>query len=177
MMVRVWDPLVRIFHWSLVASFAIAWLSAEESNTLHEQAGYVAAGLIGFRLIWGFVGSRYARFAQFLKGPGTVIGYLRAMVAGSEPRHLGHNPAGAVMVVALLLGMAGTAWTGWMMTLPQYTRVEWVKEGHEALAIGMLFLVALHVGGVLLASWRHGENLARAMITGRKRQAGPTDIA
>lgn len=127
----MWDLLVRIFRWSLVASFAIAWLSAQESNTLHEQAGYVAAGLIGFRL----------------------IGYLRALVSGSEPRHLG------------------------TMTLPQYTRVEWVKEGHEALAIGMLFLVALHVGGVLLASWRHGENPARAMVRGRKRQAGPTDIA
>lgn len=175
-MIRVWDPLVRFFHWSLVASFAIAWLSAEEFDTLHEQAGYVAAGLIVFRLIWGLVGPRYARFAEFLKGPGTVISYFRAMVAGTEPRYLGHNPAGAVMIVVLLLGMAATAWTGWLMTLPQYARVEWVKESHEVLASGMLVLVALHVTGVFLASWRHGENLARAMITGRKRPAGPADI-
>ena len=113
--VRVWDPLVRLFHWGLVAAFATAWLTADEVQPVHEFAGYTVAGLVAFRLIWGLAGSRYARFAQFLKGPGATLAYLGSMLRGSERRYLGHNPAGAAMIVALLLTLSGTAFTGWLM--------------------------------------------------------------
>ena len=201
--VRVWDPLVRVFHWSLVAAFAMAWLTADELQPVHEIAGYTVAGLVAFRLVWGIVGSRYARFAQLLKGPGETLAYLGDMTRGKERRYLGHNPAGAAMVLALLVTLSGTAFTGWLMKepgrvamlpdLPQIASPAWadgdgeeygergevagpLKEAHETLANLMLLLVTLHVGGVVLASFRHHENLARAMVTGDKRAPGPGDI-
>lgn len=197
--VRVWDPLVRIFHWSLVGAFALAWLTADEWQTTHEIAGYVVAGLVAFRLAWGLVGGRYARFAQFLQGPAATLDYLRAMFGRRERRYLGHNPAGAAMIVALLVTLSATAFTGWLMEdpdritllpdLPQIVAPAYADEGetggideeeleevHEASANLLLLLVALHVGGVVLASFRHRENLARAMITGDKRAPGPGDI-
>lgn len=202
--VRVWDPLIRVFHWGLVAAFATAWLTADEVQPVHEFAGYTVAGLVAFRLIWGFAGSRYARFAQFVKGPGATLAYLGSMLRGRGRRYLGHNPAGAAMIVALLLTLSGTAFTGWLMAepdrvarfpaLPQIVAPAWadddgdeygegrevegaLEEIHETLANFMLVLAALHVGGVVLASVRHRENLARAMITGEKRAAEPGDIA
>ncbi len=176
-MIRVWDPLIRVFHWGLVASFAIAWVTAEGLEDLHEWAGYAAAALIGFRLIWGLIGPRYARFSQFVKSPRSVLAYLRAMLAGREKRYVGHNPAGALMILALLAGMAATAWTGWLLTLPQYAKMDLVEEGHEMIASLLLALVIAHVVGVFWATWRHQENLARSMVTGKKRKAGPKDIA
>ena len=200
--VRVWDPLIRVFHWGLVVAVAVAWLSAEEWDDLHAIAGYVVAALLAARLIWGLMGSRYARFTQFLRGPSAVIAYLRDMGRGRERRYLGHNPAGAAMILALLLTLAGTAFTGWLLedplriaALPELPQVvapafadddgygeygeagnEIVEELHEVLANGLLILIALHVGGVVLASVRHRENLARAMITGDKRAPDAGDI-
>lgn len=202
--VRVWDPLVRVFHWGLVGAFATAWLTADELQPAHEIAGYAIAGLVSFRLVWGFVGSRYARFAQFLNGPRETLAYLADMSRGKERRYLGHNPAGAAMIVALLVTLSGTAFTGWLMAeparvamlpdMPQIVAPAWadddgdeygargkaegaLEEVHETLANLMLLLAALHVGGVVLASVRHHENLARAMVTGDKRAPGPGDIA
>jgi len=204
--VRVWDPLVRVFHWGLVVAFATAWLTADELQPVHEFAGYTVAGLVAFRLGWGLVGSRYARFAQFLKGPGETLAYLGDMTRGKERRYLGHNPAGAAMIVALLVTLSGTALTGWLMaepdrlamlpSIPAIVAPAWadddgdareygdrgeaegpLKEVHETLANLMLLLAALHVGGGVLASFRHHENLARAMVTGDKRAPGPGDIA
>lgn len=204
--VRVWDPLVRAFHWGLVLAFATAWLTADEIQPVHEIAGYTIAGLVVFRLVWGLVGSRYARFVQFLKGPRDTLAYLGDVRRGKERRYLGHNPAGAAMVVALLVTLSGTAFTGWLMAEPERVAMlrdvpaivapAWadddgdeeeyggrgevegpLKEVHETLANLMLLLAALHVGGVALASFRHRENLARAMITGDKRAPGPGDIA
>ncbi len=201
-MLRIWDPLIRVFHWSLVVAFVVAYLSAEQLSTVHEIAGYVVAGLIAFRLIWGFVGGKYARFSQFLRGPSQTIGYIGDVVRGKEHRYLGHNPAGAAMTVALLLTLAGTAFTGWLLedgariaTLPEQPQIispadadggdaghggrgsEAVKEVHEVLANLMLLLIAAHVGGVVLSSFRHKENLARSMVTGDKRAADPADIS
>ncbi|MGP3698024.1 cytochrome b/b6 domain-containing protein [Rhodobacter sp. NSM] len=198
-MIRVWDPVVRFFHWALAACFALAWLTAEEAQGVHEWLGYAAAALVALRLVWGLTGSHYARFAQFVRGPGAVLAYLRDMATGRERRFIGHNPAGAAMIVALLLSMGGTAWTGWLMTEPERAAQlpaivapafaddddehgrgrgeSAVEEVHEALANLMLILVVLHLGGVALASMRHRENLARAMITGLKRPAEPGDVA
>ncbi|WP_240784249.1 cytochrome b/b6 domain-containing protein [Tabrizicola caldifontis] len=117
-MVRVWDPLVRVFHWGLVAAFATAWLAADEVQPVHELAGYTVASLVVFRLVWGFAGSRHARFAQFVTGPAATLAYLGAMLRGRERRYLGHNPAGAAMILVLLLTLSGTAFTGWLMTDP-----------------------------------------------------------
>ncbi|MDP4033599.1 MAG: cytochrome b/b6 domain-containing protein [Pseudorhodobacter sp.] len=198
-MIKVWDIGVRVFHWSLVATFAIAWLSSDDGSLVHEWSGYVAAGLIAFRLIWGLVGPRYARFSQFLTGPGAVKGYLKASLAGREPRYIGHNPAGALMIVALLLTMSGTIFTGWLLLEPARVAMlpalpaivgpafadddeehgdgSVVKDAHELLANLMLLLVVLHVAGVVVASRRHRENLAAAMISGLKRAPGPGDVA
>lgn len=174
--VRIWDPLVRIFHWSLAASFLVAWLSAEEWRALHLWAGYAAGALIAFRLLWGLVGPRYARFGQFVKRPSTVAGYLAAVLRGREARHLGHNPAGGAMILALLTGIAALCLTGWLSTTDAFWGVEWVEAAHETLADLLLALVGLHLLGVLVASLRHRENLPRAMVTGRKRPAAPGDV-
>ena len=174
--VRVWDPLVRVFHWCLVASFAIAWLSADEWDDLHIWAGYAAAALIAFRLVWGLVGTRYARFVQFVRSPGTVAAYLRDILTGRERRYLGHNPAGGLMILALISCMAALCLTGWLYTTDAFWGVEWVEETHEALANTLLALVGLHVAGVIIAGLRHRENLVRAMLTGRKRAPGPQDV-
>jgi cytochrome b len=174
--VKVWDPAVRIFHWSLVASFAVAWLSGDELERLHIWAGYAAAALVAFRLIWGLAGSRYARFVQFVRAPGDVADYLGDMARGRERRYLGHNPAGAAMIVALIAGLIGVCVTGWMYTIDAFWGVEWVEETHEVLANALLILVGLHVAGVVVASLRHHENLIRAMVTGRKRGPSAEDI-
>lgn len=175
--VRVWDPLVRFFHWSLVASFAVAWISADEWDDLHIWAGYAAGALIAFRLVWGLLGPRYARFGQFVRSPGAVAAYLKDIVSGRERRYLGHNPAGGAMILALILSLAALCLTGWMYTLDMFWGVEWVEETHEVLANLLLVLVALHLAGVVLASLKHQENLVRAMITGRKRAPAAGDEA
>lgn len=175
--VRVWDLAVRLFHWSLVASFAVAWISGDDWRDLHLWAGYAAAALVAFRLAWGLAGTRYARFRQFVRPPRVVVAYLRDLLAGREARYLGHNPAGGAMIVALLAALAGLCLTGWLQTTDAYWGVEWVEETHELLANLLLVLVGLHVLGVLLASLRHRENLVRALLTGRKRPAVPGDVA
>lgn len=167
--VRVWDPFVRVFHWSQAALIAVAWLTEDGPKTLHQTAGYIIAGMLALRVVWGFVGPRHARFSDFVRGPSTVLGYLRAMVAGREPRYLGHNPAGGAMVVALLLTVAGTAMTGWLQTTDAFWGSSVMEEIHQTLASLILVLVAAHLAGVTLASMRHDENLARSMVDGRKR--------
>lgn len=174
--VKVWDPIVRLFHWCLVVSFAVAWLTADTWDGIHEFAGYAAAALIGFRLIWGLVGPRYARFSQFVRSPGETLRYLGNMIRGTERRHLGHNPAGGMMIIGLIVALAGTALTGWMYTTDAFWGVAWVEETHEFLANLMLVLVTLHVAGVVFASFRHRENLARAMVIGRKRAPQSGDV-
>jgi cytochrome b len=110
--IKVWDPLLRIFHWSLVAAFTIAYVTEDEWQNLHVWAGYIVAGLIAFRLAWGFVGPQHARFSDFLFTPATVITYLKEMVALRAKRYIGHNPAGGAMVLALLLSLAATTLSG-----------------------------------------------------------------
>jgi cytochrome b len=175
--VKVWDPLIRLFHWSLVASFAVAWISADEWDDLHNWAGYAAAALIAFRLVWGLMGPRYARFSQFVRSPGAIAAYLRDLLAGREARHLGHNPAGGIMILLLIAGLAALCLTGWMQTVDAFWGEDWVEEVHEVLANLLLVLVGLHVAGVALASLKHRENLVRAMVTGRKRAPASGDEA
>ncbi len=167
--VKVWDPFVRIFHWSLVILFTVAFVSGDEWRKLHEPVGYVIAALVALRVVWGVVGSRHARFADFLYSPATVLGFARDMLRFRARRYLGHNPLGGLMVLALLAMIAGISATGYMMTTDAYWGVEWVEDAHKALVYATLALIALHIAGVLFASIEHSENLVRAMITGRKR--------
>ena len=167
--VPVWDVFVRVFHWSLAVSFAVAWITADEWDRLHEWAGYSASALVGLRIVWGFVGAPHARFSDFVRSPFVVLGYLGDVLRGRERRFLGHNPAGGSMIIALLFGICSLGVTGWMLTSNAFWGVEWVEDVHEVLANGLLALVPLHVAGVLMASFSHRENLVRAMLTGRKR--------
>jgi len=167
--VPVWDPLVRIFHWALVAAVATAWLTAEESLSAHEISGYVVAGLVAFRVLWGIVGPRRARFTDFVRSPAAILGFLRDTARFRAARHLGHNPAGGAMVIALLVALAVITGSGYMMTTDAFWGVRWVREAHEIAVNLTIVLLVLHVLGVVLASFEHRENLVAAMVTGRKR--------
>lgn len=166
--VKVWDILVRVFHWSFAACFAGAWLTAESERfrDMHVIFGYTCLGLVAFRLLWGFVGPQHARFANFVRGPAAIGRYLRSLLDGRPEHHTGHNPAGAVAIVLLLALAALAGASGWAV----YNDLggEWLEESHEFLASAMLAVVAVHLAGVAVASWLHRENLARAMLTGRK---------
>jgi len=169
---RVWDPLVRIIHWGIAGAFLLAWLSAEEMMGVHEAAGLTIIALIGVRALWGLIGSRYARFTDFVPSGGGLFAYLRGMVTGRAPRHRGHNPAGGAMAVTLWFCLLGTAALGLLTRYPLSSLRpydHWLEEAHEVLANGTLVLVALHVAGVLVSSLLHHENLIVAMLTGRKR--------
>jgi cytochrome b len=169
--------LVRVFHWTLVLCFLVAWFSAQVWESLHDWAGYAAGALVIVRIVWGFAGARYARFSQFVRPPRVVIGYLKAIAAGSEARFIGHNPAGAAMIVVLLIAMAAAVATGWMLTTDALWGVTWAQHLHSVVAHGLLLLVLLHLAGVALASLRHRENLPRAMVTGDKRAPQAGDVA
>lgn len=166
--VRVWDPLVRVLHWSLVVAVALAWVTAEELERAHEVIGYLVLAIVAVRLVWGFVGSRHARFSDFVRPPREVLAHARAVLEGTAPRHLGHNPIGGWMILALLAALLATAGTGWLAQEIGGRLGHLFEEVHEAAANGLLVLIGLHVLGVLAESWRAGENLVRAMITGRK---------
>ena len=169
--VRVWDPLVRVFHWALAAAFVIAWATSEDMASAHEFAGYVILGLIAFRLVWGLIGSRHARFTDFLYRPRTILRFLMDSLAFRARRYIGHNPAGGAMVIALLVALAATAGSGFMMTTDAFWGVRWVRETHGLAFNLLLLLVILHLAGVALASFEHRGNLVKAMFTGRKRTA------
>lgn len=132
-LIRVWDPFIRIFHWTLVAAFAIAYLTEGEPFWLHITAGFVVAGLVAARIVWGFVGPQHARFSDFVYGPSAIFGYLRNLFSGSAKRYLGHSPAGGAMVVALLLALAGTTGTGAYM---YFTGSSEKQQGETALTDG-----------------------------------------
>ncbi|MEJ2454495.1 MAG: cytochrome b/b6 domain-containing protein [Candidatus Thiodiazotropha sp.] len=180
--IHVWDPMVRLFHWILVTAFAVAFLTEDDWMTLHSYAGYVIVGLLLFRLVWGLIGPRYARFSDFVKSPATVIGYLKDLAKFRAPRFIGHNPAGGAMIVALLLSLIATCVTGLFaygsvgsgplssLFLSQSTYgSEWLEEVHEFFANFTLLLVVVHLSGVAFESLLHKENLVRSMFTGIKR--------
>lgn len=166
--ILVWDWPVRLGHWLMVGGFIIAWLTSESETwrLVHAFSGSVVIAVALFRLPWGFIGSRYARFVDFVRGPGSVVDYLRSLIRLEPAHHTGHNPAGGWAIVLLLgLGIA-TGLVGWAM----YNELggEWLEELHEGLAATMLTVVFIHVAGVISGSLLHGENLVRAMITGHK---------
>ncbi len=168
-LVAVWDPFVRVFHWSLVALFVLAYVTGDEIAWLHLSAGYAIAVLVVLRAVWGFFGPRNARFASFLRPPREIVAFLRDSLRLKAPRFLGHNPAGGLMIVAMLGALGFVSVTGFLLTTDAFWGSPAMKAAHETGVNAMIGLVALHVAGVALASVEHGENLVRAMITGRKR--------
>ena len=203
--IAVWDPLVRIFHWSLVLGFTVAYLTGDEESMVHIYSGYAVAGLIIFRLIWGFIGTPYARFGSFMSSPRTVLEYIKTMVSGKAKRHIGHSPAGGAMTIALLLSLIVVSYSGLKVyaieegagpLAQSAVEVNFIKsahadedgkkqavqkgsegvfgedfweEIHEASANFVLFLVFLHIAGVIVSGRLHNENLIKAMITGKKK--------
>jgi cytochrome b len=176
-LIRVWDAPVRVFHWLMVLCFAGAYLTSESERwqLVHITLGYSMAGLIAFRLVWGILGTRYARFTQFVRGPQAVVQYMRSLHSSAPQHHIGHNPAGALAIVLILLAGAALTLSGWA----NYNELggNWVEEVHEVLGNGMLLLIGVHIAGVVVSSRLHRENLVRAMFTGSKAGAPSEGIS
>jgi cytochrome b len=167
---RVWDWGVRLLHWTLAVAIGVAWISKSDSaSSLHEIAGYVAAGVVIVRMGWGVIGGRRsARLARCLRFPRQISTYLSHLMQNRERRYLGHNPLGSVMVIVLLVCVASVSFTGWLFTTDQFWGYGWLSTLHEVLAWSLVLLVILHVVGVIFTALRHRENLVAAMITGNK---------
>jgi len=173
---RVWDPFVRLFHWSLVGGMAAAILTSSSRDDTHQWIGLAIGVLLAARILWGFVGTHYARFTQFVRSPRVSITYIFSIIQGSEQRYLGHNPAGAMMILILMLSIIVTVATGWLMTTDVYYGDDTMQELHSLCAYSVIGLAIIHVFGVILASRHHHENLVRAMVTGEKRSAEIDDV-
>jgi len=169
---EVWDRFVRFFHWSVVALFILAFATQDSFETVHQAAGYAIMALVLLRGVWGFIGPGHARFSSFIRPPRTVAAFLIDTARLRAPRYIGHNPAGGLMVVALLVMLIVITATGVMQTLDAFWGQKWVEKLHEGAVFATLGLIGLHLAGVLIASIEHGENLVRAMITGAKRAPG-----
>jgi cytochrome b len=165
----VWDPLLRVLHWTLVLSVAAAWITTGWWSAWHQPSGYLAAGVVGIRVVWGFVGPGEARFTHFVRGPRATLRYVSLLRAGQAPRSFGHNPLGAWMALALMATTLALALTGWLYTTDRFWGDVWLDWLHQALAWSVVVLVSLHVAGVVFTGRRYGENLVAAMFTGRKR--------
>jgi len=196
--IKVWDILIRVFHWSLAFFFIIAYVTGEELETMHAYAGYIIIGLLAVRIVWGVIGTRYARFSNFIYSPSQISSYLKSLFSSKPKHYLGHNPAGGAMVIVMLVFLILSSWSGLkayemegkgplasaemsLVTLAQadgwdegeYEHEdgegdEFWEEVHEVIVNFTLLLVFIHIGGVFVSSALHKENLARAMITGKK---------
>ncbi|MCE1180729.1 MAG: cytochrome b/b6 domain-containing protein [Rhodocyclales bacterium] len=166
--ILVWDWPVRLGHWLLALAFVVCWLTSESERLqlIHVGAGAVVVAIASFRLIWGLIGTRHARFAAFVRSPVAIKNYLGSVLRQQPEHHTGHNPAGGWAIIALLsLGLL-TSLSGWAIF--NDLGGHWLEELHEGLASSMLAVVGVHLAGVVSASWLHRENLVRAMLTGKK---------
>ena len=207
--IKVWDVFVRIFHWTLVGVMFGQYLTGDRVKNVHINVGYFLICLVLARILWGFFGSKHARFSDFVYGPGTIISYLKGLIKGTPKHYLGHNPAGGLMIIIILFSLLVTAFTG-LKTLgsrgqgpladegisivrltyadedkhdenddhPTFSeghrkknkKYEFWEEIHEFMTGFMLFLIIVHISGVIISSWVHKENLILAMITGTKKK-------
>ncbi|HXV32275.1 MAG TPA: cytochrome b/b6 domain-containing protein [Sinorhizobium sp.] len=166
---QVWDPVVRLFHWGVVLCCALNLFLLPEGKIAHRYVGYAALTLIAVRVVWGFVGTRHARFSDFVRGPAAVARYLRRFFTGRAARHVGHNPAAGWMMVLLMLLLAAVGISGWMTTLDAFWGDEALEEIHELLANSIMILAGVHALAAILESWHFRENLIWSMVTGRKK--------
>lgn len=189
--IKVWDIGVRSFHWSLVLFFTIAYIS-EDIELIHVYVGYVVLGLIAFRVVWGLIGTKYARFSNFIYGKFETINYVKSLFSKNPKRFLGHNPAGGWMILAMLISVSLVSWTGLELyadagkgplagiavELFETAQANGDKESsesvwediHESIANLTLLLIFVHVAGVIVSSIIHRENLIKSMITGCKKR-------
>jgi cytochrome b len=189
--IPVWDRFVRLFHWSLSAAIIVALATSlvlpPTWITLHIVSGTLAVALVGLRIVWGWLGPSYARFASFVRGPRAVAEHAAGLIGGTAPRHLGHNPLGGVMILALLAAVAALAATGVVVLggdlksgplafATTFATGEVFRGIHQLIAYGLIGLIVLHIGGAIFESRRSGENLVAAMVDGRK-ATRPGDIA
>ena len=180
--IKVWDLLVRVFHWTLVIAFFIAFVTEEDFLLLHLWAGYTVLIIIMIRLLWGIIGTRYARFSNFVTSPKIAFQYIKDTLLFKSKRYLGHNPAGGLMIIMMIASLLLTTITGiavygaedqagpmagWFTSNSIWEDI--LEELHEFLANFTLLLVFIHVGGVVIESLIHKENLIRAMIDGTKK--------
>lgn len=174
--IRVWDFPTRVFHWSLAACFVIAVITQdmERLRQVHITSGYTMMGLVMFRLIWGIVGTRYARFSSFVPTPRSVFRYLSGIVTGRPEHYVGHNPLGALGIVAMIVLTVGVGISG--VLLDSGVAEDVFEDLHEGLANGMLAVVGIHLIGVVLSGVLHQENLVKAMLTGHKEGAASQGI-
>ena len=187
--VKVWDIFVRVFHWSLVLAFTLAYITEDHFLLLHSWAGYTVLTLISLRLIWGVIGSRHARFSDFMYRPREIKTFIKQTFKLRAKRYLGHNPAGGAMIILLLISLFMVTLTG----MAVYGAAEQagpfaaglansselfqdiLKEVHEFFANFTLLLVFVHVAGVVVESLIHRENLVLSMFNGYKRKSLPGD--
>lgn len=180
--IKVWDLPLRLFHWLLVVGFFVAYLTEDDLLTVHVWAGYLVTGLLIFRLIWGIAGNQYARFGNFLCNPVQSVNYIKDSFALKAKRYIGHNPAGAAMIVLLLFSLLGTCITGFAVYAADQAAgplagivgsdyEELWEESHEFFANFTLLLVFVHILGVAFESYIHKENLVKSMWNGYKKSA------
>ena len=173
--VKVWDLVVRLFHWTIVTGVVLNLWVFEHGKYAHRVTGYVVVAALAVRLVWGILGTRHARFSDFFPTPRRVIAHVSALLRGEDARRLGHSPLGALMMLALMAVLAGLGLTGWMMGLDAFWGVKWVEDLHGLLANFIMALAILHIAAAMIESVRHRENLPWAMVTGRKRALGAHD--
>lgn len=181
--IKVWDIFIRFFHWSLVLAFFIAYVTEDDFMTLHSTAGYSILALISLRIIWGFIGTQHARFKNFIYPLTYTKEYIKNIFSGSAERFIGHNPAGGLMIIVILISLVATSITGIILEGTENAGPfasllnnsgemleDILEEIHEFFANFSVVLIVIHVGGVLVESIIHKENLIRAMFTGFKKK-------
>lgn len=164
----VWDRFVRVFHWALVSCVLLNQFVLEEGETPHEWAGYLAAALVVARIVWGFIGSRHARFSEFFPTPSRLRQHVQAMRSGVPEHHWGHNPAGALMMLLLMGLVLALGVTGWLQGTDAYFGEEWLQELHEWLANDLLLSAGLHAASAIVMGRIERTRLVKAMVTGVK---------
>ncbi len=166
--VKVWDLWVRLTHWTVAVGVLINLFElTEEGSTWHEYVGYAVVAIVVSRLIWGFIGTKYARFSDFFPTPNRIKNHLTS-ISGNGKKHLGHNPFGALMMFALWGVIIGLGVTGYMMGMDAYWGEEWLQELHELLANSLYVLIPVHVLSAIGMGFIEKQNLVKAMITGKK---------
>lgn len=164
----VWDLFVRVFHWTLVGTVLLNQFVLEEGEKLHEWAGYLAAALVAARIVWGFIGSRHARFSDFFPTPARLLRHVRAMRSGHPEHHWGHNPLGALMMFLLMGLVLALGVTGWMQGLDAFWGEEWLQDLHELLAHALLLSAGVHAASAIVMGRVERTRLVKAMVTGVK---------
>lgn len=170
MSITVWDRFVRLFHWSLVGCVLLNYFVIDDGEDLHQWLGYAASALVGARIVWGFVGTRHARFNDFFPTPRRLIDHLQALRAGRVDFHPGHNPLGALMMLALMATVLGLGLTGYLQGTDRFWGEEWLQELHEWLGTGLITLAGLHAAAALVMGRLERVKLITAMFTGVKQR-------